>query len=739
MIYAENGHGKTTLAAILRSLSSGDALPIIERQRVPAANPPEVVVQCTGGPQPAMFRNGAWNRTLPDVAIFDDVFIDENIYSGLVVGPEHRQNLHELIIGAQGIALNNALQAAIQEVETQNQELRRLTAAMPTIQERGALGVDAFCDLAERPNIDRELLAAEHNLAASLDQNSIRTANSFNNLTLPEIDLRALQQLLSATFSAIDELTIEKVKAHFLTSGDNAENWIADGVQRQLHRPDALKEECVFCAQSLDNSPIINHYRAYFSQAYEDFRVNIITTKVDFSQAHSGEAVAKFELDIGYLTERHRYWSRFGEFSTITIDLDAVTQDWVAARDSLINCLQQKQSRPLDSVVISEEGLAAVNRYETHRTAIATMNTQLDAFNVQIAQIKLRAAASEVAQIQVELNRLKAVKKRFTPDVVGVCNAYINTKSDKAAAEAARDLARTALEAYRNQVFSAYQAAINRYLMRFNAGFRLDGVTAVNGRTGSSSSYNVVINNTAIAIGRATQPGNHSFRSVLSAGDRNALALSFFLSSLELDPGFSNKVVIIDDPVSSLDEHRSLTTVQLIRGLSAQVRQVIVLSHSKHFLCRIWEHADTNTRSALRVIRDQAGSTIDLWDVDADSETENDRRYALLNEYLINGGGNARDAARSIRPLLESFFRVSYPSDFPAGSLLGPFRALCETRILQGRNLILNGQDTADLRDIVEYANRFHHDTNRAWETEVINDLELAGFIGKAIALARRP
>jgi hypothetical protein len=44
LVYAENGRGKTTLAAVLRSLGSGDPVPIIERQRLAAANPPHVVL-----------------------------------------------------------------------------------------------------------------------------------------------------------------------------------------------------------------------------------------------------------------------------------------------------------------------------------------------------------------------------------------------------------------------------------------------------------------------------------------------------------------------------------------------------------------------------------------------------------------------------------------------------------------------------------------------------------------------
>src|SRR5665213_2390078 len=108
LVYADNGRGKTTLAAILRSLATGDPLPIAERRRLAAQHPPHVILDCSGGPPDAMFQNNAWNRTLLNMAVFDDVFVDQNIYSGLAVEPEHRQHLHELILGAQGVTLNQS-------------------------------------------------------------------------------------------------------------------------------------------------------------------------------------------------------------------------------------------------------------------------------------------------------------------------------------------------------------------------------------------------------------------------------------------------------------------------------------------------------------------------------------------------------------------------------------------------------------------------------------------------------
>ena len=49
VIYAENGRGKTTLAAILRSLATGESKLITERHRLGAQDPPHIVVSHTQG------------------------------------------------------------------------------------------------------------------------------------------------------------------------------------------------------------------------------------------------------------------------------------------------------------------------------------------------------------------------------------------------------------------------------------------------------------------------------------------------------------------------------------------------------------------------------------------------------------------------------------------------------------------------------------------------------------------
>jgi hypothetical protein len=61
---------------------------------------------------------------------------------------------------------------------------------------------------------------------------------------------------------------------------------------------------------------------------------------------------------------------------------------------------------------------------------------------------------------------------------------------------------------------------------------------------------------------------------------------------------------------------------------------------------------------------------------------------------------------------------------------------LCRQRIGQP-NEILDRTTTQELDELADYANRFHHDTNPAWETEAINDAELRHFVERTLAFIR--
>jgi wobble nucleotide-excising tRNase len=735
LIYSENGRGKTTLAAVLRSLATGDPLPIAERQRLAAQHPPHVVVECAGGPPPAVFQDNAWNRTLADLVIFDDVFIDENVHSGLAIDAHHRQNLHELILGRQAVALSRQLQGLVEKIEGHNRELRARERAIPAAQ-RGPFPIDDFCALPARPDIDQAIQEAERAVAAAREQDAIRTTSPFEQLTLPQFALAEIDAVLQRDLPALDAATVRRIEEHVRSLGGDGEAWVSDGVRR-IPEMDAGSPPatCPFCGQDLQGSPLIAHYRAYFSDEYTALKRAVSDTLSAINRMHGGDVPAGFERAVRVAVERRQFWSRFCEVPEVSVDTAETARSWRAAREAVVAQLLAKQGAPLERMTLSENARALVAAYEAHREEIAATSERLRVANRAIGVAKERAATANAQLLVNDLARLNAIKARHDPATAALCAEYLEERAAKARTERERDQVRETLEQHRQAAFPGYQTAINLYLAKFNAGFRLDSVAFANTRGGPTCTYNVVINNTPVAIGGSDPaPGEPSFRNTLSAGDRNTLALAFFFASIDRDAALANKVVVIDDPISSLDEHRTLTTVQEIRRLGERTAQVIILSHSKPFLCRLWEGSDPAMRAAVEVARDAVGSTLRSWDVDQDSVTEHDRRHASLREYLTNGGGDLREVARAIRPHLETFLRVAYPEDFPSGSVVGQFVTECDRRVGTSQQ-ILTQLDIHELRDLNEYARRYHH---QGWETEPISDGELRGFVERALKFTRR-
>ena len=736
LIYAENGRGKTTLAAILRSLSTGEPAPIVERHRLRAANPPHVILTGSNGGN-VIFENGAWSRSIPEIAVFDDIFVDENVCSGLDIETVHRQNLHELVLGAQGVALSKSYQGHVDRIEEHNSALRTKADAIPAAA-RGTLSVDDFCALKKQDDIDDAISEANRNLLAAREVEPICLTKLFVTFALPDLEVTSVATLLARDLEQLEAAAAAQVQSHLKTIGTGGETWVGDGISRIISNDQAGEHGiCPFCAQDMSASSVIAHYRAYFSAEYNNLKKAISAAIADISTAHGSSAIAAFERAVGGAIQTQQFWSKFANIPAIEVDTAAVSQAWGKAFDLTLNALKAKLASPLEKITLPAEASAAITDYIATRDEIMVLSDSLTGCNPQIELVKEKAAVANIATLEADLTRLQRIKGRYSLDIAALCEDYVNEQLAKVRTSEKRDQARKALENYRKTVFPAYEQEVNAYLPRFTAGFRLDKVMSANTRGGSACTYNVLINNVPVPAGAANATGP-SFRNTLSAGDRNTLALAFFFASLALDQQRQQKIVIFDDPMCSLDEHRTLSTRQQMLKLLSEVEQVIVLSHSKPFLCGLWENADKNVRGALKIARAGSGSTLEVWDVHQDCVTEHDKRHSIVTQYILTSSkADERKVASALRPILESFFRVAYPQHFAPGSMIGKFIKTCRQNV-GTVDEILSTNDITELDCLREYGNKFHHDTNAAWETELINDTELADFCKRTLNFARR-
>ena len=449
LLYAENGRGKTTLAAILRSLSTGEPKLIDERQRLGSANPPHIVLSSAGAA--IMFQNSAWSAPHPDVVVFDDAFVAANVCSGIAIETAHKQNLHELILGAQGVALNTTLQGHVAKVEEHNRALRLNGDAIPAAA-RGTLTVDAFCGLAADPAIDAKIETAQRNLSAARSADAIRLRPALAALSLPAFDLNALNALLARNLPHLEADAAALVRAHLRSLGRGGETWVGDGMARipgaSAGHTDGI---CPFCAQDLGASPLIRHYQAYFSDAYKALKNAITEVGQGINTTHGGDVPAAFERAVRVAIEGREFWRPFTDIPDIDVDTAAIVRAWGAARDAVLTILRAKAAAPLEKAVLSPEALAAVATYEVHRTTIADLSAALLARNGPIAIVKEKAAGANVATLAADLAKLAAIKARHDPAVAALCADYLGEKAAKKVTEGLRDQARSALDQYRQK------------------------------------------------------------------------------------------------------------------------------------------------------------------------------------------------------------------------------------------------------------------------------------------------
>lgn len=741
LIYAENGRGKTTLAAIMRSLSSGEPLHINERRRLGVAHNPEAIIDCSGATSPACFQKGAWSRTCPDVLVFDDFFVDRNVYSGMDVDAEHRQNLHDLILGATGVNLARRVDELAAKIRTHNTELRTKAGAIPT-SERYGLSVDEFCGLPATPDVDDAIRASEQRLTALQNADAVRSTAEFTALALPPVDVAAVSALLGRTVADLDRQAAEAVKAHFEALGNGAEGWVGTGMRFGAGGADLTSEaDCPFCKQSLRTSAIFNDYRAYFGQAYSRLQAELVAAEIRIEAALKGDSLAGFERQFRTAQERRRFWASYATMPEVGVDTTALATAWQQTRDSIVAAIRAKRADPLTAAALNAEAQSHVGAYEAAAAVVKAASDALAACNEAIKQIKESIEGGSTATAESELNRLRATKARHGPTVAALCSAYLNERTAKEAAEADKAAAQQALESHRAAVFPNWQSAINTYLARLGAGFTIVKIESQPTGGRPSCVYRLVINGHEVPVAANTAPaGSHTFKSTLSAGDRNTLALAFFLASLDQDVSRANRVVVLDDPMSSLDKHRRRATIEEIRRLLPTVAQVIVMSHDESFLFAVYDHV--SPRNAQRSVTDTAalvlargpnGSAIDEWDVESEKIGRHDKRHLHLMKFERGEGGDPMQVAQSIRPHLERYLRVACPDKFKEGEMLRDFRNRARAAQQSGRPIISQAKLT-ELDRLVEFSNGFHHDTDADAGRAAINDAELRHYVQRTLA-----
>ena len=385
---------------------------------------------------------------------------------------------------------------------------------------------------------EREALLAQHRAAPKPKVAELAHA-------LP--DFNAITERLSRFLNG----TVASAAIEVLKGDSSLADWIRQGLA--LHR-DRSSERCQFCEQPLPNDRLAA-LEAHFSNQYEQF-LQRIDQEINELQALS---TASAEIQ---LPHRADFYDDLGpEFESSEAELTktlAAAQSFLAAA---VQALKDKKHQ------VFEEVRAAVQRPQVDPCAVERVNSVVQKHN----------QASDDFETRVE-----EARKLLAADLIAAeAEEFIRRKGAENRADAEEQTQKQAVQHLVDEV-----ARLEREIVEHRR-----PAEELNQDLGSYLGHRELcleIRETGYTITRSGVPAQS-----LSEGETTAIALLYFLKSLQ-DRRFepANGIIVLDDPVSSLDANALFLAFGFIRERTKDAGQLFVLTHNFSFfrLIRNWFH-----------------------------------------------------------------------------------------------------------------------------------------------------
>ncbi|WQW37665.1 AAA family ATPase [Helicobacter pylori] len=486
---------------------------------------------------------------------------------------------------------------------------------------------------------------------------AMKKFDGLKEMELPK-DYQTIKDKLESLFSFdIDKeagQVSEKIKEHISKVG---REFIEKGIKLQKEMPD---NACPFCTQKITNN-IIQAYTSYFNKSIEQFNQDSLeisgTLKNILNQWNIKEILQSFE--------------RFEPFM----------EDFLKEKKSLENALEQiKDSlEELQKEVDKKEGVKNEGKFQ-----------EIDKKLLEI-QENIQQCVGETGKI---LNQKKEQKKKLEKLKTKLKEARIKkAKHDsydwqKSKEEAERKL--LVLDRGHKRLKCLLEKIDNK-LKELNDQKRPD-IEIINNylkvlnlpKYSLNKDYRIVLNSDALE--------NSEARMILSDGEKTTLAFAYFLARLKSfykKEDLKNLVVVIDDPISSLDEQRIYNTSDIVAKINQELvgealkdedkAQVFVLTHNHTFMARLINMVGKNARyfqlerhqNQLKIVcKNKVVGYFDTFYLLLFKEV-----YAFAKKEKVQDNFNeAINYGNKVRVLLESFLKINFIDSFLAKKHDGVFK-----------------------------------------------------------------
>ncbi len=489
------------------------------------------------------------------------------------------------------------------------------------------------------------------NLEKDFDElnEAIKKFDDLKKMELPK-DYQTIKDKLESLFSFdIDKeagQVSEEIKEHISKVG---REFIEKGIELQKEMPD---NACPFCTQKITNN-IIQVYTSYFNKSIEQFKQD--SSKVS--------GTLKKILEQWNIKEILQSFERFESF---------MKKDFSTNKESLKNALEQIKVllEKLQKEVDKKGGVKNEKEFQ-----------EIDKELLENYE-KLQKCVNETRNI---LNQKKEQKEKLEKLKIDLKEARI-----KKAKHDSYDWQKSKREAERKlSVLNCRHERLNRLLEKIDKKLKelydqkRPDIETINNylkalnlpKYSLDKDYRIVLNSDALE--------NSEAKIILSDGEKTTLAFAYFLARLKLfykKEDLKNLIVVIDDPISSLDEQRIYNTTCLVAKINQELAreklsneenkaQVFVLTHNHTFMARlinvVGKHAcyfqlERHQGQLKIVCKDRVNGYFDTFYLLLFKEV-----YAFAKKEKVQDDFNeAINYGNKIRILLESFLKINFIDSF---------------------------------------------------------------------------
>ncbi len=430
----------------------------------------------------------------------------------------------------------------------------------------------------EKLETKRATLSADYELSKKqielrVDLEKLQELN-FNALIL---DFETIDELLSKNIQQLSKDVLEKkikeVQNLFSEDQDKqgVEKWFRFGKDILENANEKGEKNCPICNTDISKwmNSILEDYKGYFDKDYEFFIKELKQKKDDIFE--NAITLNQLELSVNELEILHvKYVTLLNNLSFEKFNFKNVKADFAKLKESFEfknGNIQNIFTKPKNIKI----NLIALNADLTSFQALKNNILEI----LESKKLTTHEIEEKIRQTSKEIIILKLDKT----DKTGAVEKYKNNKKKIASITISQEVGLPFWkEKLREELIKLKieSKSISRYLKNMGIDhFSID-------LNEEKQDENIIIKYKNLASEK------NKLKNCLSDGEKTALAFAYFLSKFENEINLETEVeeatVVIDDPISSLDDNRLYSTAHLIFRNFEKVKQLIVLSHNFLFL-----------------------------------------------------------------------------------------------------------------------------------------------------------